>query len=93
VVQLFRCVQEIMANVMKHAQAKRVRVQTGHDAQGVWLRIADDGVGLGSGQRQGGRGLDNLRDRARAIGASLELGPDPLTGAGTAVTLRFLNVP
>jgi signal transduction histidine kinase len=99
VMQLFRALQEIFANIVKHAHAKRVSVRTWHDDQHVYLRVADDGVGLGAGRREGGRGMDNLRGRAAALGAELSVqsparledGADaaPSEMPGTAVSLRF----
>jgi signal transduction histidine kinase len=96
VMQLFRALQEIFANIVKHAQAKSVTVRTWHEAPYVFLSVADDGVGLGAGAREGGRGMDNLRGRAAALGAELTLhspAPDAenaaQAGQGTAVRLRF----
>lgn len=102
VMQLFRALQEIFANVVKHAQASKVTVRTWHDAGGVYLEVADDGVGLGAGYREGGRGMDNLRGRAAALGAELSLKSPVAAGApaaseqngrvGTAVMLRFQSL-
>ena len=78
VMNLFRCVQEIFANVVKHARARRVTVRTWATADGmIWLTISDDGVGSASALVQGangrsaGRGLNNIRSRAELIGASM----------------------
>ncbi len=78
VMNLFRCVQEIFANVVKHAQARRVTVRTWATVDGViYLAIADDGVGSvatlaqGAGGRGAGRGLNNIRSRAERVGASV----------------------
>lgn len=99
VMQLFRALQEIFANVVKHAQATKVTVRTWSGAGCVYLCVADDGAGLGAGQREGGRGMDNLRGRAAALGAALTwespVKQDEPSAAvaparpGTAVTLRF----
>jgi signal transduction histidine kinase len=43
---LFRVVQEALANVAKHAQARRVEIGLTGDREGVTLRIADDGRGF-----------------------------------------------
>jgi signal transduction histidine kinase len=93
VMQLFRALQEIFANIVKHSKASRVTVRTWAEDQHVCLSVADNGVGLGSGSREGGRGMDNLRGRAAALGAQLTLQSPALDGdekeQGTVVTLRF----
>ena len=78
VMNLFRCVQEIFANVVKHSRARRVTVRTWATAEGmIGLAIADDGVGSavalaqGASGRGAGRGLNNIRSRAELIGASV----------------------
>ena len=90
VMHLFRCLQEIFANVVKHSHARRVTVRTWVDDGKVCLSVCDDGVGLGHAAgdtwRGGGRGLGNIRLRATEIGAVVSF-----TDAtpGTCVTLRF----
>jgi len=73
VMHLFRCMQEIFANVVKHSRARRVTVRTRSDAQGVYLSVIDDGIGMavGSAPGKGQRGLGNLRARASKLGARL----------------------
>lgn len=46
VMHLFRCLQELLANVVKHAHARRVTVRTGVQDGCVFLQVCDDGVGL-----------------------------------------------
>ncbi len=72
VLHVFRCLQEVFANVLKHAQAGRVTVSTRDLGGQVELCVSDDGVGLGrldgglSGG--GGRGMGNIRLRAAELG-------------------------
>jgi signal transduction histidine kinase len=86
VMHLFRCLQEIFANIIKHAQASRVTVRTWTDGDRAMLSVRDDGKGLGDGFRQGGRGLANIRIRAAELGATVAF-DDAMPG--TAVTFRF----
>jgi signal transduction histidine kinase len=97
VMHLFRCVQEILANVVKHAQARRVRVRTWDGGPGVvCLAIEDDGRGarpavtVGQGGQLAGRGLNNIRNRAGQIGASVRF-YDARPGLG--VEFRFQAQP
>jgi signal transduction histidine kinase len=91
VMHLFRCLQEVFANVVKHAHATRVTVRTWQEGSRVLLSVADNGVGLGAwppGQafRAGGRGMGHLRLRAGEIGAGLQFSD---ARPGTCVTLVF----
>ncbi len=101
VMQLFRALQEMFANIVKHAQASSVTVKTWQDGQHVFLSVADNGVGMGEGFREGGRGMQNLRSRAAALDALLEITPNAQAGQddgmnagpGTCVSLRFACLP
>lgn len=74
VMHLFRCVQEVFANVAKHAGATRVTVRTWDSPGRVHLLVSDNGKGLpplvatGKGR---GRGLNNIRVRADKMGAEV----------------------
>jgi signal transduction histidine kinase len=82
VLHVLRIVQEAFTNVIKHAHARTITVQTGYTDEQVFLRITDDGRGFCRGRE--GRGLVNMRNRARALAASLEILPSP---SGTTLSL------
>jgi DNA-binding NarL/FixJ family response regulator len=85
--EVFRIVQEVCANIRKHANAGRVEVVSTYDSRTFGLSIADDGVGFDvSATRGGGFGLTTMRERARKAGG--ELAVDSALGRGTRVTLR-----
>lgn len=73
VMHLFRCVQEIFANTVKHSQARQITVRTWSQAEGVFLTVHDDGVGVKSlnGLCHRGRGLENIRVRTKKMGVRL----------------------
>ncbi len=83
---LFRIVQEACTNVLRHAQARSLRVVgcplTGAARDGYQLEVIDDGKGPG-GTRPDASGLRNMRERAELAGGSFDFGPAP--GAGTCV--------
>lgn len=84
----YRIFQEAMANVLKHAHARRVLVELQRDGGGILLRIADDGRGFTRRVRRGaaGRsslGLVNMRERAEFIGGTLAVNSVP--GEGTVI--------
>lgn len=88
VLQALRIVQEAITNVLKHARARTIVVQTGHETDGdgrpgVFVEVRDDGCGM-NGARPSGRGLANMRRRAALLGGRVALA----TGTrGTAVRL------
>lgn len=85
---LFRIVQEALSNVARHASATRVevRIETGVDS--VDATVADDGVGFDPGARaiRARRlGLTSMRERAQALGGTLEIAST--IGRGTKVSV------
>ena len=90
--QLVRIVQETLTNVRKHAQAQTVRVLLTREPGGEYvLLVEDDGVGF-STPRPSGRpgehiGLSILEERARRIGARIDIDSEP--GEGTRMEVRF----
>ncbi len=86
VMHLFRCLQEVFANILKHAGASRVAVRTWEEDGRAMLSVTDNGKGLGEGFRDGGRGLNNIRLRAAEIGATVRFED---ARPGTRVHFRF----
>jgi signal transduction histidine kinase len=69
---LYRVVQEGLTNVRKHAQATRVDLLLGYEANKVCLRICDNGKGMG--EATGGFGLVGLRERVELQGGKVLIG-------------------
>lgn len=85
--QLMRVLQEILANVVKHAQATTVRVSVRREGGEVAVRCADDGRGFDAQAPQAGRGLPSIARRCRDLGARLRV-DSTLTG-GTEVCIHL----
>jgi two-component system CheB/CheR fusion protein len=84
--QLYRIVQESVANALKHGHAKRINITWRSDGLTNTLTIHDDGVGI-SPQPKTGMGLRIMRYRAALIGAKLAL--SAAEGGGTLVSCDF----
>jgi signal transduction histidine kinase len=83
----FRIAQEALANVARHAQARRVRLTLSGQAP-VRLQIADDGRGFQPERVGGGRfGLLSMRERAAAAGARLHV--RATAGRGTEIIVEW----
>ena len=87
-IEVFRIVQEGLANVRKHAGADRAWVLIGQRGPERMVVVRDDGAGFESDRDPGGQGLKNLRDRAAAIGGVFSLRSTPGQGTAVEVTLR-----
>ncbi|SFL58073.1 ATP-binding protein [Rugamonas rubra] len=71
--QLLRVLQEALANVLRHAQARRVKVEVYFSPRRLRVRIEDDGVGMAAAPTLAGsgHGMANMRLRAHKLGATL----------------------
>lgn len=90
--EVLRIAQEAIQNALRHANAGRVAVSLGGGDGRVLLRVEDDGLGFDPRApevRSRRLGLTSMEERARRIGASLEIVSSP--GAGTMVRLEAAN--
>ncbi len=82
---LFRVLQELLSNAVKHAEAKQVEVRLHFGNDAVQLGVKDDGKGFDpSAPRHGHYGLINLRERAMKVGGEVTIDSRP--GAGANIT-------
>jgi len=70
---VYRIAQEALTNAVRHSGCTRLRVRLSAEDDAVYLRVADDGRGLGELPRSGG-GVRGMRERALMIGGRLVLG-------------------
>lgn len=86
--QVFRIVQEALTNVARHAEATCVLLQIEDGADALTLRLTDNGRGIDNTEhRRGAIGLFGMSERAREIGATLEV--LSLAEGGTQVVLNL----
>jgi signal transduction histidine kinase len=87
-IEIFRIVQEGLANVRRHAGARRAHVTIGRRAGRRVVRVEDDGRGFNDDDSGVGQGLQNMRRRATAIEGGFRLLTSPGRGTALEVTLR-----
>ncbi len=82
---LYRIVQEGLANVAKHACARRVNVSLHADDAALHLTVADDGLGFDRAEvrRKPGLGLSSIRERVRLVRGRHRIDSRP--GSGTTI--------
>jgi signal transduction histidine kinase len=73
----FRIVQEALTNVVLHSGSRHARVRLAHGADVLRLRVDDDGPATGADAGGSGNGLAGMRERAAALGGTIEAGPRP----------------
>jgi nitrate/nitrite-specific signal transduction histidine kinase len=90
-IQLVRIVQEALSNVRKHAKATTATVRLTSAADTLRLEIEDDGRGFDPARVDGNGwprfGMQTMRERAKAMGASFAITTTP--GRGTTVSVEL----
>ncbi len=86
---LFRICQEALTNVTRYAQATSVHIILETDGKEILLRISDNGRGITDAEARGIKsfGLLGMRERARLLGGSFDIGSE--RGGGTTLTVRI----
>jgi signal transduction histidine kinase len=89
--ELYRIAQEALSNIGRHSSARHVHVGWTIDAPGQGrLHIVDDGSGFDiAAEHPGHFGLDNMKQRAAAIGAQLSIQSSPGEGTEVLLTLNW----
>ena len=90
-IALFRIAQEALNNIVKHARAGEAAVSLRQNSHSVELTVTDNGAGFDTTAKPilGGYGMGTttMRERAEAIGATLQLLSVP--GEGTRITVEL----
>ncbi|MEL7146621.1 MAG: sensor histidine kinase [Bacteroidota bacterium] len=86
-ISLYRIVQELVNNVIKHSKASEVSVQLLQNKGNLLLFVEDNGVGTGKNTDSGGHGLMNIKSRLQMIKGSVNFEPSP--ESGTSVTVKI----
>ena len=89
---LYRVIQEVITNVVKHARAKNVEIQLTNHAKNLLCLVRDDGVGFDSSsvlscKERRGLGLVGIRERLNAVGGTMQI--DSVVGRGTELLIKI----
>jgi signal transduction histidine kinase len=87
-IEIFRIVQEGLANARRHAGARRAEVTIGQRAGRRVVIVRDDGTGFDGETSGAGQGLKNMRARAASIQGGFALRSTPGRGTAIEVVLR-----
>jgi signal transduction histidine kinase len=83
-----RILREAIANAVRHGKARTVTVHL-RDADGIWLRVTDDGNGFDVSQPRSDNsfGLLSMKERTESLGGQFKLASEP--GQGTSVEVML----
>ena len=86
---IYRIVQELLNNTMKHAAATEVFVQLIRDGNRLNVVVEDNGKGFDASlpENNKGAGLTNVRSRVDYLKGQLDIHAEP--GKGTLVNIEF----
>ena len=90
---LYRVLQEILANVVRHSRATNVTLALDHDATELRLRVLDNGVGFdqANAEAAAGLGFARMKIQIRHIGGSLAVWSQHAYGTLIEARIPFLS--
>lgn len=86
-VTIYRIAQEILANVIKHAQATSILFQCSQNQHRFYLTVEDNGRGFDPTSQNPGMGINNIKNRVAHLNGSIQLHSKP--AEGTAINIEL----
>lgn len=86
-INICRMLDEILQNVIKHANATRVAISFLVEVQTFFISVSDNGKGFNPRFAKKGIGLKNLKDRAKKLDGKLKV--NSMVGDGTTIEIEF----
>ena len=84
-VSIYKVIQELFSNVLKHARAKNVECHVHQNDDEINILLEDDGIGFNQASTSGGMGLLNMRERVAQLNGTFEINSRP--SGGTTVVI------
>ncbi|PZD77109.1 tetratricopeptide repeat protein [Mesonia sp. K7] len=70
---LFRVIQELVNNIIKHSQAQKAEIIFSNSPNGLQIEISDDGIGYDDTEGTGNQGLYSITKRLKSIGGNFKI--------------------
>lgn len=86
-ITIYRIAQEILANVIKHANATSILFQCSQNQHRFYLTAEDNGCGFDSAAAKTGMGISNIKNRVAHLNGKIELHSKP--GEGTTINIEL----
>lgn len=89
---LYRIINELVLNVIKHAEAKEIKLEIYHDPKNIYFSISDNGKGYSYPpkkqlSKQSGLGLFSINERLESIKGQLQVESVLLKGTKTTIII------
>jgi len=90
---IYRIVQEVLNNMVKHAEASAININVLHKEKQLVIQIKDDGKGFNADSIHEGRGLGwkNIQARVKMLNGKLEITSEKLTGTEIEISIPQWN--
>ncbi len=86
-IEIYRIIQELLNNIVKHSKAKSVEIQLIMQDKYVSLMVEDNGIGFDTNNHSQGIGLSNIRSRISAMKGKVSI--ESLFGKWTLVNIEL----
>lgn len=83
----YRITQELLNNIVKHAEAKNVIILFTEDGVNIVLNVKDDGKGFDTTAVQDGIGLRNIQNRTEVLNGVFEIKSNPDEGTSVCAAI------
>lgn len=88
-IAIYRIVQELMMNIVKHADAREAQVKVEVSTEEVRITVKDNGVGFDTSEKNNGIGLKTIQSKVKLLNGNYKIISSP--GAGATVEISFPN--
>lgn len=85
--QLYRCIQEVLTNVLKHAKATQITISLKTTPKNLTLTIKDNGIGFDPETVTPGLGTQNIKARVTSIDGNYQIRSQK--GHSTCITIQI----
>lgn len=88
-ITVYRIVQELLTNALKHAEANSIMVQCSENENRLYITVEDDGIGFNPETvgLKNGIGLSNIKNRVNLLQGTVEISSKP--GEGTTFSIEI----
>lgn len=85
---LFRVIQELVNNIIKHSQAQSAEIIFSRHPKGLQIEVSDDGIGYDGMNKSGEQGLYSITQRLKSIGGNFKITKS--NSGGTQATVELV---
>lgn len=91
-INIFRMIQELLTNVVKHANAAEVSLQLIKHNDALMISVEDDGSGFDQRENKNGIGLTSLESRVQMLNGTLSIDSSIQSGTFISIFLPLTNL-